>query len=116
MNKTEVAKLLTVASMVDNRTVARETVEAWFPLLQDIEYQDGVEGVQMHFRETDKYLMPAHVRANAKRARRDRELREERQNRRAIEPRVVTLDRQEFERQTREAIEQYTRGIGVIPE
>lgn len=106
MNKTEVAQLLTVASMVDNRTVAPETVEMWFPLVYDIDYDTAVTAVQMHFRESDKYLLPVHVRENVKRIRARQEY-EARKKRPAIEPRRITLDREKFEQETAAAIEQH---------
>lgn len=61
MNKAEVAKLLVVASMVDSRIVAPETVEAWHDILGDLDYETAREGMNLFRRESDAYLMPSHI-------------------------------------------------------
>ena len=105
MTPSEVSELLTLASTVDNRTVAPETVTAvWYPALRLLENDDAIEGMRMHFRESDKYLVPAHVVTNARRARDIRE-REARRSQPAIESAQITLDREQFDRETAAAIE-----------
>lgn len=64
MNKTETAKLLTIASMIDNRTVAPETVEAWHDVLGHLPYGLAKEAMSLHRRESTDYLMPAHITKN----------------------------------------------------
>jgi len=96
MNKTQVAKLLTIASAVDNRRVEPETVNAWFELIGDLPVDVALQAVRMHQRESDEYLMPVHVRRNALKvfADRDKAYRRERldflfessEKARAIEP------------------------------
>lgn len=66
MKKAEVAKLLTLISAFDSRTVGIDTVEAWFPIVQDVTPQDAVTAVRNHFATSTEYLMPAHVVAGAK--------------------------------------------------
>lgn len=61
MNKTEVAKLLTLVSAFDSRTVGVDTVEAWFPILADVKVDDAVTVVRNHFATSTAYLMPAHI-------------------------------------------------------
>jgi hypothetical protein len=104
----ETAQLLAVASSIDNRIVDQMTVGAWQEAVGHLSYTDCREALAMHRRESTEYLVPAHIVAGVKRllAARDRE---ERVARRAIEPNRITLDRAEFERLTREAIEQARR-------
>jgi len=61
VNKTETAKLLTMASAIDNRTVGVETVEAWHMVLGDLDYADASAAMFEHFRESAEYLMPKHI-------------------------------------------------------
>jgi hypothetical protein len=68
VNKVEVARLLTIASMIDNRTVAPETVEEWHRVAGHLDFEAAREGVEQHFRESTSYLLPAHVIAQARRA------------------------------------------------
>lgn len=104
MNKLELAQLLTIASAVDNRTVAPETVEAWHPIIGHLDYGIAVEAVQLHFAESDKYLLPAHVNACARRVKETRERDMRRSRPRAIEGQQITLDRAKFEADTLAAI------------
>lgn len=106
MNKLELSQLLTVASGIDNRTVTPDVVEIWFPILQDIDYDVAVEAMQMHYRESTDWLMPAIVRRNASRVleRRDRE---RRMSQPAIARKEITFDRAEFDRMVQESIEKH---------
>lgn len=104
MNKLECAQLLTIVSAVDNRTVLPGTVEVWHPIIKHLDLDVAVEAVQLHFAESDKYLLPAHVNACARRVREKRDREARRAAPRAIEPQQITLDRAEFERLTQEAI------------
>lgn len=61
MNKTQTAQMLTIASMVDSRTVAPETVEAWHEILGDLDFDMAREAMTRHRRESTDYLMPAHI-------------------------------------------------------
>lgn len=61
MNKTDVAKLLTLVSAFDSRTVGIDTVEAWFPILEKIDAQQAVTVVRNHFATSTDYFMPAHI-------------------------------------------------------
>lgn len=55
------AKLLTVAASYDNRVVARETITAWYQLLQGYSYEEAVAALLRHFESSTEYLMPAHI-------------------------------------------------------
>jgi hypothetical protein len=61
MNKTEVAKLLTMASAIDNRTVGTETVEAWFMVIGDLDFDDSTTVMFQHFRNSTEYLTPRQI-------------------------------------------------------
>lgn len=79
MNKTEMAKLLTIASAIDNRKLTTEAVEAWFMVIGDIDYDVAVEAVRQHFDASTDYLVPNHVRVLSSRitkVRREQECRE----------------------------------------
>lgn len=108
MNKTELSKLLAVASAVDNRRVTPETVEAWHLVVGHLSLDVAHEALLMHQRDSTDYLMPAHIVANAKRVRARRE-REQRMSRPAIEPNRITLDRAQFEADTLAAIEAHRK-------
>lgn len=109
MNLTETAKLLTVASTIDNRTVAEETVVAWHKVVGHLDYGTAQEAVLRHFGESTEYLLPRHVKVQASRIRDERE-RAERVARPAIGPQQITLDRAEFDRITQEAIAEARAG------
>lgn len=66
MNTEHLTALLARIQSVDNRQVDDLTIEAWEPLLGDLDYSDAVNAVNRHFRETDKWITPSHIRANAK--------------------------------------------------
>jgi hypothetical protein len=61
VNKTEVAKLLTMASAIDNRTVGTETVEAWFMVIGDLDFDDATTVMFDHFRNSNEYLTPRQI-------------------------------------------------------
>jgi hypothetical protein len=67
MTPLEVSQLLTVASAYDNRTVKPEQVLAWHPLIEHIPADVAAEALKMHFAESEKYLQPYHLVANARR-------------------------------------------------
>ena len=65
MNRQEVAKVLTIASGFDRRTVDRVTVEAWalVPGIQAADYEDAVAAVVAHQTGPDRkeYLTVGHI-------------------------------------------------------
>lgn len=90
------AKLLTVIAAYDNRNVQRETVIVWHQSVGHLDYDIAVQAVALHFKESTAYLMPGHVNVAARRV---QELldREQRLSRPALEPAVITLDRDAHE-------------------
>jgi gamma-glutamyltranspeptidase len=63
----EVSQLLTMASAYDNRTVKPDTVMAWLAIVGDIPADVAAEALKLHFAESEKYLQPHHIVANARR-------------------------------------------------
>lgn len=61
MKKSEVLKLLTIASAFDNRRPTDEQVDAWFAVIGDLDYLDAERAVREHFRESTEWMLPAHV-------------------------------------------------------
>lgn len=68
MNTQEVTVLLARIQVLDNRQVDELTIQAWEPLVEDIEYVDAVQAVNEHYRGSDRYLMPKHIVEAAHRA------------------------------------------------
>lgn len=73
MNQIELAKVLARIQAGDNRVVDKVTVAHWRETIGHLKYQDAMDAVVMHFRESTEYLMPAHVIRNARRIRNERE-------------------------------------------
>lgn len=68
MNTEELTMLLARVQVLDNRQVDQLTIEAWSPLMADLDYGEAVDAVNTHFRESTMYLQPVHVRTLVKRA------------------------------------------------
>lgn len=100
---TEIAKLLTVASTIDNRTVAPETVMAWHRVIGYLDYETAQEAVLAHFGESTEYLLPKHVKDQARRIR-ERQAREARISRPAIDRKPITLNREAHEAEFQAAL------------
>ncbi|MBN7792514.1 hypothetical protein [Microbacterium esteraromaticum] len=69
MNRPEVAQLLTLASLVDNRSVTDEVCLMWHRLVGHVDYDVAAEALQAHFAGSTEYLLPAHITAYARAAR-----------------------------------------------
>lgn len=90
MNEPEAFQLLTLASVRDGRQVTKAHAQVWADDLRDVHYDEAVDAARLHYRESTDWMMPAHVRTNVRRVRRDR-ARLEARNYPAIEH-VITLD------------------------
>lgn len=66
VNKVEVAKLLTLISAIDNRKIDEVTVEMWFQILQDTDYDEAAKAVPQYFADSDVYLAPRGLLAKIK--------------------------------------------------
>lgn len=67
MNNTEVAKVLAFAATFDNRKVDDFTIESWRLVIGHLRFEDAMQAVALHRRESSTYLEPAHVIAGARR-------------------------------------------------
>lgn len=61
MNTEQLTTLLARIQVLDNRQVDELTIQAWAPLMEDVNYHDAVAAVNRHFRESTEYLKPAHI-------------------------------------------------------
>lgn len=77
MNATDAARALAAAAAYDQRTVAREDCQAWAFALADISLDEALAAVVAHYRSTTARIMPGHVHALVKSARRDKAAREQ---------------------------------------
>jgi len=67
VNQSEVVKVVARIQAGDNRTVDAVTVAHWTEMIGHLKFEDALEAVVTHFRESTAYLMPAHVVAGARR-------------------------------------------------
>lgn len=81
MNKLETAKLLTAASLVDNRAVTEEHVDQWHKILISAEYDECVTALEEHYRSSEQYLTPTRIMILVRKARNDRAERKAREAR-----------------------------------
>lgn len=69
MNIQETNDLLVQIQVIDNRQVGDITVIEWHELVGDLDFREASEAVRLHFRESDAYLKPRHVRVGVERIR-----------------------------------------------
>lgn len=72
MTRSQTARLLAKAQLIDNRTVDEMTVEAWHEIVGHLDYDDAMEALTEHRRTSTLYLQPAHIIEGVKRLRRAR--------------------------------------------
>lgn len=70
MNTQEAFQLLTLASARDGRTVDLAVAAVWADDLADVPFQAAVTAAKAHYRQSDSWLMPAHIIDHARAARR----------------------------------------------
>lgn len=73
MTPSGAARVLAAAASIDKRTVGEADAIAWAKTLAWLEPADCIEAVALHYRRTDEYLMPSHIRAIARRILTDRQ-------------------------------------------
>lgn len=61
MNTDQLTALLARIQVLDNRQVDELTIQAWSPLMADVDYQAAVRAVNRHSVESTEYLKPAHI-------------------------------------------------------
>ena len=69
MNIVQTNDLLVHIQLIDNRQVGDATVLEWHELVGDLDYDEALEAVRLHFRDSTDYLKPAHVRGGIDRIR-----------------------------------------------
>lgn len=69
MNQQELGKVVARIQAGDNRTVDQVTLAHWGETIGHLPFEDALEAVVMHFRESSEYLVAAHVIRNAARIR-----------------------------------------------
>lgn len=67
MNDRELTQLLARIAVADNRQVDQLVIAHWRDTIGDLDYTDAMAAVNMHFRESTAYLLPAHIVENVKR-------------------------------------------------
>ena len=110
----ETAAVLAKIKLGDNRQVdnAGLVLNEWHDAIGDLEYSDAIAAVVLHRRESTEYLMPAHIRMGAKRARESRE-REARKRRPAIEHVPITYDPETHRREFAVALAEHRQQKGA---
>jgi hypothetical protein len=111
MTPDEVVKVLARIQADDNRDIGKVTVASWSQLIGDLDFQDAIDAVILHRRESTDWLMPAHVIRNVARirARREREQRVAAARLGLTKAPVITLDRAAHEADTQKWIEYYRK-------
>jgi hypothetical protein len=66
MTPGDVARLLAACAMYDFRPVETADAAAWFQVVGDLDYDDAMEAVRVHYGQSTERMMPAHVRAGVK--------------------------------------------------
>jgi hypothetical protein len=72
MTPDQTAKVLAKIQLGDNRVVDALTLREWLDTIGYLDFDDAIQAVTLHRRESTEYLQPAHVIRNAKRIREDR--------------------------------------------
>lgn len=61
MIEREVAELLTLAALVDNRTVTPEAVLMWHGIIGHLPYDEAAAALRAHYEGSAEWVMPAHI-------------------------------------------------------
>lgn len=62
MTPANAAKLLALAAAFDNRTFDETTARAWADALSGLDPDDCATALRQHYRTSDRFVMPAHIR------------------------------------------------------
>ena len=103
MLESEAFKLLTLASARDGRAVTQAHAKVWVEDLGQLEYLEAVGAMKLHYQESDKWIMPAHIIANARRVR-DRRETAARLKVAVTSGNQITFDRNQYQRDVDAAI------------
>ncbi len=70
MNRAQLATLLTLrASFHGNVRVGETDVEAWHAVIGDLDYNDALKALAVHYADSTDWSMPAHIRHAVRRTR-----------------------------------------------
>ena len=67
--------ILAKIALIENREATNETIWAWHEILADVGFEDGMEALLRHYRNSTESCKPAHIVRGA------REVKEERKKR-----------------------------------
>jgi hypothetical protein len=68
--------ILAKIALIENRAATNETIRAWHEILEDINFEDAMEALVRHYRNSSDACKPAHIVRGA------REVKDERKKRR----------------------------------
>jgi len=72
VTRDEVIDLLAIISGVNGRTVGETDVAVWLELVGDMSFADASAAVKAHYMESDRWIMPSHIRDRIKVMRHER--------------------------------------------
>lgn len=110
MTMDELKQVVAKIQLGDSRQVDRLVLREWQENIGDLNFEDARTAVTMHRKESTDYLQPAHIRANARRAKLARERAERINKPRAITGNVITLDLEQHNREFQAALEAHRAG------
>jgi hypothetical protein len=67
--------ILAKIALIENREATNETIRAWHEIIQDLGFDDAMEALIRHYRNSTDSIKPAHI------VRGSREVKEERKKR-----------------------------------
>jgi hypothetical protein len=110
VNIQEVAGVLAKIKLGDNREVNKLVIADWADVIGDLDFDDAIEAVVMHRRESGTYLQAAHIRENVRVLNARRERKERVDNPFQVEPWAEPpFDRAAHEAETAKWVEFYKR-------
>ena len=62
MNVSETMRVLAKVQAFDHRTIGDSETAVWHEAIGDLPFEDCMEAVTIHYRESDRWLAPAHIR------------------------------------------------------
>ncbi|MGW5686490.1 hypothetical protein [Nonomuraea sp. NPDC003754] len=68
----QLGQVLQYIAAADRRTLGKADLVVWGDAIGDLRFEDVMEAVRQHYRDSTVFLMPAHVRQAVRKARHDR--------------------------------------------
>lgn len=72
MTPEEIGEVLGKAAATDRRKVGTSEVLAWYETIGDLPFDDAMVAVTRHYRDTDDWMMPVHIRRYVEEIQRER--------------------------------------------